>query len=255
MKPLVRALATLAAALAVWWLAVAVFRIPSFLLPSPETVVAKIWFLARSADLARHLATTLTEIALGFALGAVLALLCGWAFHRIPWLGRAASAPILLLQTAPKIAIAPLLLLWLGLGLGPKVVLIAIVVFFPVLAGTVAGLSGIEGSYRELGRLLRLSPWTMFRRIELPFSLPPVFAGLRIGSTQAVTAAVVGELMGATYGLGYLLSVGQESGDAGVVLAAILILSTLGWFLHELVRAAEARLLGWHESRQIVQEA
>jgi len=155
------------------------------------------------------------------------------------------SPSILLLQTAPKIAIAiaPLLLLWLGLGLGPKVALIAIVVFFPVLAGTLAGLGGVEAAYRDLARLLKLGAGARFLRIDLPFALPPIFAGLRIASTQAVTAAVVGELIGATAGLGYLLSMGQENNDAGVAIAAIALLAALGWGLHQIVHTAEARIL------------
>jgi ABC-type Fe3+ transport system permease subunit len=114
---------------------------------------------------------------------------------------------------------------------------------------TAAGLAALEAPYRDLGRLLRLSPWQHFRRIELPFALPPIFAGLRIASTQAVTAAVIGELMGATFGLGYLLSLGQENGDAAVVIVAVLILSTIGWGFHEVIRLAERRLLAWHESQ------
>ncbi|WP_342363293.1 ABC transporter permease [Terrarubrum flagellatum] len=247
-------LAVVLGALALWQLAVVVFKMPAYLLPLPFVVAQKFALLAGSAELSRHIAATLTEVLAGSAIGAAAGLLCGWLFARIPLLGRLLSPLILLLQTAPKIAIAPLLLLWLGLGLGPKVVLIAIVAFFPVMAGTVAGLSGVDKSYRDLARLLKLSAWTRFRRIELPFAAPPVFAGLKIASTQAMTASVVGELMGATYGLGYLLSLGQENNDAGVVIAAILMLCVMGWALHEAVRLTERRLLGWHES-QIIQEA
>ena len=134
--------------------------------------------------------------------------------------------------------------------MGPKVTLIAIVTFFPVMAGAMAGFSSVEKSYHDLAQLLRLSRWQRFRRLELPFSLPPIFAGLRIASTQAVTAAVVGELIGATYGLGYLLSLGQENGDASVVIVAILILSTIGWGFHELIRMIERRALIWHVSQR-----
>jgi NitT/TauT family transport system permease protein len=245
LQALARAAAVLAGAIAVWWGAVILFRIPAFLLPTPDAVLARFLFMAREGQLERHAAATLTELGLGFAAGAVAGLLVGWAFDRVPLLGRLLSPLILLLQTAPKIAIAPLLLLWLGLGLGPKVVLIALVSFFPVLTGTVSGLAAVEPGYRDLARLLDLSASTRFRRVELPFALPSIFAGLRIATTQAVTAAVVGELIGATYGLGYLLSVGQENNDAALVLAAILMLSTLGWAMHEIVRAVESRVLAW----------
>jgi NitT/TauT family transport system permease protein len=243
-RAVLRAVAVFAACIAVWWLAVALFGIPAYLLPGPDVVARKLIFLATAAQLERHVAATVAEIVLGFALGAAIGVTCGWLFDRLPLIGRLLSPTILLLQTAPKIAIAPLLLLWLGLGLGPKLVLVAIVVFFPVLAGTLAGLGGVEPAYRDLARLLRLGAMARFARIDLPFALPPIFAGLRIASTQAVTAAVVGELIGASAGLGYLLSMGQENNDAGVAIAAIAMLCAVGWALHELVRAVEGRILG-----------
>ena len=244
-----RALRSIALAIALWWLVVLVAHVPAYLLPAPDAVAARFMLLARTADLADHVRVTLSEIGAGFALGAVLGVALGWLFSKVPALGRALSPLILILQTAPKIAIAPLLILWLGLDMGPKITLIALVTFFPVMAGTAAGLAAVEAPYRDLGRLLHLSAWQHFRRIELPFALPPIFAGLRIASTQAVTAAVIGELMGATFGLGYLLSLGQENGDAGVVIVAVLILSAIGWGFHEAIRLAEGRLLAWHESQ------
>lgn len=234
-----RALGTLATVFVTWWLVTKLARIPAYLLPSPDAVLAKLWFLTTDAQLGRHIEATLIEILLGFVAGALAGVLCGWLFVRSPTLDRLLSPLILLLQTAPKIALAPLLLLWLGLGLAPKIVLIAVVVFFPVLTGTVTGLSNIEPTYHELHRLLKLSAWTRFRRIELPFAMPSIFAGLRIASTQAVTAAVVGELIGTSVGLGYLLSLGQETNDAGIVIATIIVLSAIGWAAHEACRLAE----------------
>ena len=236
---------TIGVVLALWQALVVVGRIPAYLLPDPRLVAMRLISLASDADLARHVSTTFAEILIGFLTGSLAGVLVGWIFSRAPALARFLSPLILLLQTAPKIAIAPLLLLWLGLGLLPKVTLIAIVSFFPVLTATLAGLGSVEPSYRELARVLRLSPTRRFLRVELPFALPPILAGARIATTQAVTAAVVGELMGATFGLGYLLSLGQENNDAATVIVAIILLATLGWFLHEAVRAIEIRLLRW----------
>jgi NitT/TauT family transport system permease protein len=243
------ALRSLAIAIAIWWIVVLVANVPAYLLPAPDAVAARFVFLAQAAELAKHIRVTLAEIGAGFILGGLFGVMFGWLFVRVPLLGRLLSPLILLLQTAPKIAIAPLLLLWLGLDMGPKIALIAIVTFFPVMAGAAAGFAAVEKPYQDLATLLHLSPWQRFRRIELPFSLPPIFAGLRIASTQAVTAAVIGELMGATYGLGYLLSLGQENGDASVVIVAILILSAIGWGFHELIRLGERHILSWHASQ------
>ncbi len=243
------ALRSVAIVLGIWWIIVVVANIPAYLLPTPDVVAQRFVFLAQTAELTEHIRVTLIEISVGFVLGSVLGIAFGWLFVRIPILGRLLSPLILLLQTAPKIAIAPLLLLWLGLDMAPKVTLIALVTFFPVMAGAAAGFAAVEGGYKDLATLLQLNAWQRFRRIELPFSLPPIFAGLRIASTQAVTAAVIGELIGATYGLGYLLSLGQENGDASVVIVAILILSAIGWGFHELIRLAERRFLNWHDSQ------
>lgn len=245
-----RAVLSLAGLAAVWWIAVVAFALPDFLLPAPPAVAERLVFLAVHADLWRHAATTLGEVLQGFALGALVGILAGAVFAHSPRAERLATPLVVLIQTAPKIAIAPLLILWLGLGAGPKIVLVAIVTFFPAMAGTLAGIATIPAAYRDLAAVLRLPGWRRFLRIELPFALPPLVAGLRVATTQAMTAAVVAELMGADRGLGYLLSAGQESSDAAGVIGVILILAVVGLLFHEAVRLAEARLVGWHASQR-----
>jgi NitT/TauT family transport system permease protein len=237
------------AAIAVWWGAVLVFRVPAFLVPAPPEVAAKLWFLATNTELATHVGFTLGEIALGFALGCAAGVLVGAVFARAPLIERLGSPVVVILQTVPKISVAPLLVLWLGLDLAPKVALVALVAFLPAMAGTLGGMRAIDPAFRDLARLLRLGSWARFRRVELPFALPDLLAGCRIAATQSVTAAVIGELIGARYGLGYLLGVGQESSDAGIVIAAVLLLSALGWLFYQLVAAVERHALAWHESR------
>lgn len=238
--------------MAVWWAAVVALGIPAFLLPAPDVVLARLIFLAQLGDLAGHAGTTLWQIVAGFVLGAAAGIAAGALFARWPRLERLATPPVLVLQTAPKIAIAPLLVLWFGLGPGPKVLLVAIVTFFPAMAGALAGLRGIESAYRDLARVLELTPIQRALRIDLPFAAAPIAGGLRIASTQAVTAAVIGELMGANRGLGYLLSAAQESSDTAAVIGIILVLSLIGWAAHEAVRAAERRLLAWHPSQRVL---
>lgn len=237
---------------AVWWGAVVVFDVPRFLLPAPPDVAARLVFLAREAELAWHTITTLIEIVGGFALGVVSGVATGVLFTRLPLVGRVLSPIVVIVQTAPKISLAPLLVLWLGLGFAPKIALAALVTFLPVMAGTMAGLGGVDRQAHDLARLLRLSSWARLRLIELPFAMPDILAGCRIGATQAVTAAVIGELIGARYGLGYLLGVGQENSDASVTIAAIVVLCALGWAIYRLVVWLETRLLYWHESRRDV---
>ncbi|CDN51304.1 ABC transporter permease [Neorhizobium galegae] len=241
---ILRGIAGLIATLVLWTAIVVIFRVPAFLLPGPLEVFARLLFLFENAKLFRHIGVTLTEIVAGFVIGTAVGILAGVVFARLPRVERFATPLILLLQTAPKIAIAPLLLLWLGIGPTPKIVLIAIVTFFPVMSGMVTGLRYGEGSFRDLGAVLKLSPWQSFWHIELPSALPAVLAGMAVATTLAMTAAVIGELMGANEGIGYLLSSGQENSDTAVVIGMVLLLSLIGWAFYEVIELIRRRSLG-----------
>lgn len=228
-----------------WGGGVFLFDVPDYLLPGPLTVLDRLGFLYANAKLMTHIYVTLTEIFWGFLLGLVTGVLCALLFARLPITERLATPLILLLQTAPKIAIAPLLLLWLGLGPAPKIVLIAIVTFFPVMTGMLSGLRFVNKSYLDLAKVLKLTPWQRFVHIEFPAALPTLFAGATVATTLAMTAAVIGELMGANEGMGYLLSVGQENADTATVIGMVLLLSLTGWLFYEVSeyfrRRTEAR--------------
>ena len=246
---MIRAVLSLAAFILLWWGLVAVFNVPAYLVPSPGELADKAWFLATEAGLLSHIPVTLVEIVAGFVIGVVAGVATAVLFTRLPTVEVVLNPLIIFVQTAPKIAIAPLLLLWLGLGATPKIVLVAIVVFFPVLSNMLSALRSIDPNLLALATILRMGPVARFRRIELPQSLPLLFTGMKVGVTLAVTAAVIGELMGARAGLGYLLSLGQETADVGLVLVAVILLSLIGYALYLLLGIAERRLLGWHESR------
>lgn len=243
-----RSVVSLLVFVALWWGAVWVLGVPDYLVPSPSALAAKFWFLATQAGLLGHVPVTLMEIVLGFVIGTVLGIGLAVLFVRLPLLEMILNPLIIFVQTAPKIAIAPLLLLWLGLGATPKVVLVAIVVFFPVLSNMISALRTIDPNLLALARILRMTGWSRLWRIELPQSLPLLFTGMKVGVTLAVTAAVIGELMGARAGLGYLLSLGQETSDIGLVLVSVTLLSLLGYALFIAVDQVEKRMLRWHES-------
>ena len=238
----------LAAFLVLWTVALLVFGVPDYLVPSPLQLVQKAWFLTTRAGLLWHIPVTVIEIVAGYLIGIVVGIGAALLFHRAPILEDILNPLIVFIQTAPKIAIAPLLLLWLGLDMTPKIVLVAIVTFFPILATMLSALRSMSPMLDELARILRLSPLQRIWRIELPQSLPLLFSGLKVAATLAVTAAVIGELMGARAGLGYLLSLGQETSDTQLVLVSVLILSLLGYLLYLAIQAAERRLLTWHAS-------
>jgi NitT/TauT family transport system permease protein len=236
-----RGAAGLAAIQIVWAGGVWLFDVPAYLLPSPAAVWQRMVFLYLNAGLMGHLWVTMVEIGAGFALGTLSGIVAAVLFVRLPLLERALTPLILLLQTAPKIAIAPLLLLWLGLGPAPKVVLVAIVTFFPVMTGGVTGLKYVHASLHDLAAVLRLNAWQKFVSIELPAAIPTLFAGMTVSTTLAMTAAVIGELMGANKGIGYLLASGQENSDPETVIGMVLLLSFLGWAFFEVFEAARRR--------------
>jgi NitT/TauT family transport system permease protein len=238
----------LAAFLLLWTAALAVFNVPDYLVPSPLQLIQKAWFLATRAGLLWHIPVTVTEILAGYGVGIILGIGAALVFYRAPVIEDILNPLIVFIQTAPKIAIAPLLLLWLGLDMTPKVVLVAIVTFFPILATMLSALRSMPPMLDELARILHLSPLQRIWRLEMPQALPLLFSGLKVAATLAVTAAVIGELMGARAGLGYLLSLGQETSDTQLVLVSVLILSLLGYLLYLAIQAAERRLLRWHVS-------
>lgn len=237
-----RGIAGLLLILVLWGGGVLLFDVPEYLLPGPGAVAERLGFLYANADLLGHVYVTLIEIFWGFVVGLLAGVLCALVFARLPVAERLATPLILLLQTAPKIAIAPLLLLWLGLGPTPKIVLIAIVTFFPVMTGTLSGLRFVNKSYLDLAKVLRLTPLQRFIHIELPAALPTLFAGATVATTLAMTAAVIGELMGANEGMGYLLSMGQENADTATVIAMVLLLSLTGWLFYELAELLRRRM-------------
>lgn len=249
---MMRAALSLTGFLLAWWGLVALFQVPAYLVPTPWVLAEKAWFLTARAGLFSHVPVTVFEILLGFVIGTVAGVLASVLFTRVPVVEIVLNPLIIFVQTAPKIAIAPLLLLWLGLGATPKVVLVAIVTFFPVLSNMTSALRSIDPNLLALAKILRMNALTRLWRIELPQSLPLLFTGMKVGVTLAVTAAVIGELMGARAGLGYLLNLGQETADVGLVLVAVILLSLVGYLLYLALEFAERRLLAWHDSQAVL---
>lgn len=223
--------------------------VPAHLVPPPEAILKSFIHYVQMGELQRHLAVTLTELAYGTLYGGGAGLVLGYLVAKSPPLERMLLPPLLVAQTAPKISLAPLLLLWFGLGISSKVVLVALVAFFPVMIQTILGIRSIDQNTRYLLKLLRVSRLRTFWSVEVPAAMPYLFLGLRVMSTQIVVGAVVGELIGAKAGLGYLLILGNETYDSAMVITAVFVLSLIGVILYQVVVLLEKRLLFWHESQ------
>lgn len=236
-----------AAILVIWDVYVRVSGAPDYLLPSPGATFAAIGTLGWGG-LLPHLGFTLGNLLLGFALGSAIGVLTGLLLHRLPGLERAVRGPILFLQTAPKIALAPLFVIWFGLGIASKIALIVSLVAFPVLIGTLTGLGGIDSRLIDLARLLKLSSFARFRRIELPSAMPEIFVGLKIGAVQAVVGAILAEWMASKAGLGYLMTFATATYKTPLLFAAVLLTVVLGISVYFLLDTLERRLFAWRDA-------
>lgn len=241
--------AYLAAVVALWQGYVALFDVPEFLLPAPTAVGRELVTTLHTGELWPHVAYTLRNILLGFLFGVLAGGLLGALVTR-NWLVDAAASPFLVLfQAAPKIAIAPLFVLWFGLGSGSQLVLIVSLVFFPMLTGMTLGLRSLEPTFVELAQILGLGGWRRFRTIELPAAMPDVFAAGRIGIIDAMTGAVLAEFISSERGLGYLLVYSNTTYRTPLLIVAIIVIVVVGLALYQVLLLAERHLIGWHESR------
>lgn len=229
--------------LAIWEVAVRVSGIPQWLLPSPTDVGRS---LVEDRDiLIPNALVTLSEVLIGFALALASGIILGVAVYRSPLLERALYPLIIASQTVPIPAIAPLLLVWFGYGLLPKVLVTALVGFFPIVVNTVEGLRSTDPDVINLLRSFGAKPSRIFRLAEFPTSLPSIFAGARIAIAICVIGAIFGELVGAKAGLGYLMTRAIAQFQTPRLVAAIVLLSLMATGLFALVGLVEQLVLPW----------
>jgi NitT/TauT family transport system permease protein len=228
------------------WKAVVVLTgLPEFILPAPETVGERFVVAWLDGTVWPHFVTTMVEIVLGFALGVTLALFAGYELARSALFERIASPYLVAAQAVPILVLAPLLVLWFGSGLLSKVVICALIVFFPVAIATMVGIRSVDARLLELGRSLRASRRQILTTLEIPAALPNIFGGLRDGVTLAVVGAVVGEWAGASKGLAVLINLARGSlFDIPLMFAALLTIALVGVALYLIVVGVERRLIG-----------
>lgn len=228
-----------------WTALVNLGDLPAFILPPPALVWARFQQALGDGSLLRHAWVTLQEVLLGLLFGVLAASSLGYLLAKSRRLERALAPYVVASQSVPVVAIAPLLVIWFGPGLISKVLICALIVFFPVLINTVVGLHSVPHDLRDLMRSLRASRWQTFRLLELPSSMPVFLGGLRIGATLSVIGAVVGEFVGADRGLGYFINVGRGEYDTALVFVAVFTLVAMALILYGLVIWLEMRLLWW----------
>jgi NitT/TauT family transport system permease protein len=242
---LVPVVAAFIVAVAAWKAIVVIGGYPPFILPAPETVATRFVKAWTDGTIAPHFVATATEVALGFAVGAGLALVAGYGLARSTFVERVVSPYLVAAQATPILALAPLLALWFGAGLLSKVVICALIVFFPVAVSTMVGVRAIDAGLLELARSFRATRRQVLTTLEIPGALPSILGGMRVGVTLAVVGAIVGEWAGAERGLGVLINVARGSlFDIPLMFATLITIAIFGVALYLVVVLAERRLLG-----------
>lgn len=240
------------ALLVVWQALSETLRVPRWFLPSPADIARTL--LDTRDLLIRHSLITLQEIAVGFAIAFVLGITLAIAIAYSQVLERTLYPFVIASQTLPVMAIAPLLLIWFGYGLLPKVIIVALVCFFPIVVNTVDGLRSVEPELVNLMRTMGASRWQLFIKAQLPTSLPFLFSGTKIAIAVSVIGAVIGEWVGASSGLGYFMVRSQAQLQTSRVFAALVVLSIMGVSLFVGASMLERRLLPWYRRGSMPEE-
>ncbi|HDD24409.1 MAG TPA: ABC transporter permease [Chloroflexi bacterium] len=221
---------------------------PTFILPSPSAVCERWGDLIANGALWLHTAVTLREVLLGLGLGALTAIVLGYLLVHSPPAERLLTPYIVASQSVPTVAVAPLLVIWFGTGTFSKVLVCALIVFFPILMNTMVGVRSVSRDLRDLMRTLEANRWQMLWLLEVPASLPVLLSGLKMGATLSVIGAVVGEFVASDRGLGYLLKQGQQLYDTPLVFVGIGTLVILAQSLYGIVALGEYALSRWQRA-------
>ena len=239
--------------LAVWELGVKIFKPPVYLLPSPSVILDT--FVDNFSKLAYHGWVTTYEMLLGYGLATVIAIPLAIAITSSQRFDKFVMPTMLFFQVVPKVAVAPLFLVWFGVGALPKVLVAFLISFFPIVIDAAVGLRSMSTEMNDLARSMGASKMQVFSRFRLPTSLPYLFSGLKVAATLAVAGAVVGEFVGADKGLGYLLLVTNSNLETALMFATLFALTFIGLILFYAVEFLEALLIPWHVTHRVREES
>jgi NitT/TauT family transport system permease protein len=230
-------------AIALWWLATVAFDIEPFFLPAPPDVVDA--FLRLPSYLLKETWVTFLETITGFGIAAVGGLIIAVVLAASRTVERMTLPLIAGINAVPKVALAPLLLVWIGFGTQPKIVMVVLLCFFPILVSTMAGLTSTPGDLGELADSLSASWWQTFVKVRLPWALPQVFVGLKVATSLAIIGAIIGEVVQPDRGLGSVVVSSGQSADTPLAFAALTLLAIMGAALFYLTAAVERLVVPW----------
>jgi len=236
-----------------WEAVIRAFRVSAFVLPAPSAIVVSL--VENASALAIAAKATALEVLFGFVLSAVVGIAVALVIVRFERFGRALYPLIVLFQNVPKVALAPIFILWFGYDLAPKIVLIVVIAFFPVAIDMLAGLQSVEPAFVLLMRSVGASKGKIMLRVRIPHSLPHLMAGLKVAITFSVIGAIVGEFAGAKQGLGYVIQFASTQLDTPLIFAALIVVSLLGLAFYYVVEFAERVFVPWAPKFDPIQSA
>jgi NitT/TauT family transport system permease protein len=235
--------------IALWKLGTVAFNVSRFVLPPPEDVAVTLLNLMGQPEVwLVHARITLVETVVGFVIALVTGVIAGAVLGRIFWLELAVRPVVVALQVIPKVALIPLFVIWFGFGLTSKIVIAAILAFFPIMLNVMLGVRSVEPGHRDVMRSLDASRWQTFASLDFHSTLPYVFAGMEVGIVFALIGAIVGEYLGGNEGLGYMVVVSLNALDAPQLFAVIILLAALGSILFFAVNGLKRWMIPWHDS-------
>lgn len=235
-----------------WYLATDVYGLPNYLLPSIGQVLEALKRGYVDGEYWKHLGFTLRAMALGYLAGVAFALLLGAMVAEIRMIERMVFPLVIALQSMPKVALAPLVIVWFGFGIESKIVLVALICFFPIFINVIAGLRSVDPNLVDMMRAFGAPATQILLEVKLPHAAPAIFAGLQISVVLGLIGAVVGEFIASTHGLGFMIQASANSLDLGVVFAALISLAAIGICGTQLVRLLERLVVFWQRPSDAV---
>ncbi|MGH8221695.1 MAG: ABC transporter permease [Woeseiaceae bacterium] len=245
-------LTTVALVLFLWYLATDVYQVPSYILPSIDQVLEALKRGYVDGEYWEHLAFTLRAMVLGYLAGVAVAMILGVLVAEIRVVERMIFPVVIALQSMPKVALAPLVIVWFGFGIESKIVLVALICFFPIFINVIAGLRSVDSNLVDMMRAFGAPAPRILFEVKLPHAAPTIFAGLQISVVLGLIGAVVGEFIASTRGLGFLIQASSNLLDLGVVFAALISLAAIGICGTQFVRLVQRRLIFWQRSTDAV---
>jgi NitT/TauT family transport system permease protein len=234
--------------LGIWQFVVSVVKVSPFILPAPAKVWASLVKMLGDEKVWAHVRVTLAEVLVGFGIALVVGTALGAVLGRVLWLERAVQPAMVAFQVVPKVAFIPIFVIWFGFGMTSKIIMAVILAFFPIMLNVMLGVRSVDRGHADVMRGLGASRWATFRDLELPSTLPYIFAGAEVGIVFAVIGAIVGEYLGGSEGLGYLVVASLNALDAPRLFAVIVLLAVLGSVLFLAVTTAKRFIIPWHDS-------